>query len=183
MTMQNPWRKLGSRTVYENPWLSLREDRVIRPNGEEGIYSVIDTRIATAVCALTPDRNIHLVGQYRYPLKRYTWEIPEGGGDRNVDPLISAQRELKEETGIEARSWRKLLEMDLSNSITDEVATVFLATGLSHGEAEPEETEALTLRRLPFDEAYAMVRDGRIADVMSVAALLKVHLMRIEGEL
>ncbi|MGE0688839.1 MAG: NUDIX domain-containing protein, partial [Dehalococcoidia bacterium] len=122
-------------------------------------------------------------GQWRFPLERYSWEIPEGGGDPAIDPLVSIQRELREETGIEAAQWRRLLQIDLSNSVSDEVATIWLATGLTFGDAEPDDTESLQLKRLPFDEAYAMALDGRITDAISVAAILRVKLLQLAGEL
>ena len=125
----------------------------------------------------------YLVGQWRYPLGRYSWRYPKAGGDPDVDPLLSIQRELREETGIEAASWRQLMRLDLSNSVTDEVAMVWLATGLSFGEAQPEETEALQVKRGPFGEAYAMALDGRITDAISVAAILRVRLLELESGL
>ncbi len=122
-----------------------------------------------------------LVGQYRYPHQAYSWEIPEGGCPVGTDPLATARRELKEETGLEADFCVPVQELDLSNSVSDESAILYLAWGLHAGQAVPEETERLVVRWLPFAEAAAMAKDGRIRDSMSVAALLRVALMRAEG--
>ena len=117
----------------------------------------------------------------RYPLDAYSWEIPEGGGDLDVDPVVSAQRELLEETGLVAQQWTPIMEMHLSNSVTDEKAFLFLARQLEQREPQPEETEQLVVRKLPFEEAYRMVMDGTITDSMSVAAILKVKLLLNEA--
>ena len=184
MAQQNPWRTLSSQVRYENAWIRVRHDEVLTPSGTPGIYGTVHFKhLAVGVLALDDEMNAWLVGQYRYPLQRYSWEIPEGGGDPALDPLASAKRELQEETGIEARVWRRLLDLDLSNSVTDEAAVIFLARDLSFGDSSPEPTEALELRKLPFDDAYAMVLDGTITDVMSVAAILKVRLLQLEGRL
>ena len=116
-----------------------------------------------------------LVGQYRFPLQQYSWEIPEGGAPEGTDPLLSAYRELKEETGFTAQSWQHLITMHLSNSVSDELALVYLATDLMAGEWEPEETEQLQLKRVHVQEAFAMVANGVITDAISVAALLKLQ--------
>jgi 8-oxo-dGTP pyrophosphatase MutT (NUDIX family) len=181
---ENPWRTLSSEVRYDNPWISVTHADVITPGGSAGIYGTVHFKsLALGVIVLDSEMHTYLVGQWRYPLGRYSWEIPEGGGDPAVDPLLSIQRELKEETGIEAESWRPLMQIDLSNSVTDEVAMVWLATGLSFGEAQPEDTEALQLKRVPFDEAYAMALDGRITDAISVAALLRLRLLQLEGDI
>ena len=127
MTPKNPWKTLSSRPIYENPWLRLREDQVIRPDGKEGIYGVVDTRLAVGVIALTPEKEIFIVGQWRYPLNRYSWEIIEGGGDPNEDGLVTAKRELKEEAGLVAETWRTLGgEVHLSNCFSSERAVFLL---------------------------------------------------------
>jgi 8-oxo-dGTP pyrophosphatase MutT (NUDIX family) len=168
---RSPWRTLGSRNVYENPWISVREDSVIRPDGEPGIYGVVHYK-NTAVGVLPVEENhVYLVGQYRYPLERYSWEIPEGGCPKDEEPLRAAKRELREETGLEARNWRMLGEAYLSNSVADEYAVWFLATGLVPGERQPEGTEILGVRRVPLREAVAMAMDGRITDALSTLAL------------
>ncbi len=167
----NPWRALLSRRVYDNPWISVREDEVVRPDGEPGIYGVVHYKnVAVGVLALEED-HVYIVGQYRYPLERYSWEIPEGGCPEGEEPLAAAQRELREETGLEATRWRMLGEAHLSNSVSDEYAVWFLATGLVRGEARPEGTERLDVRRVPLRQALGMALDGRITDALSILAL------------
>lgn len=170
--------------VYDNPWIRVTEYQVIRPSGNPGIYGVVHFKnLAIGVVPMDADGQLWLVGQYRYPLKAYSWEIPEGGGPLDVDPLISAQRELLEETGIRADRWDLILTMHLSNSVSDEQAFVYLATGLSYHDSQPEETEQLQLRRVSLDAAYADVVEGRITDSISVAAILRLMLMKKENRL
>ena len=178
MSEENPWRTFKSEVRYDNPWITVTHNDVLKPNGQPGLYGTVHFKsIALGAVVLDDEMHTWLVGQYRFALEDYSWEIPEGGGDPDVDPLVSVQRELKEETGIEAREWRFLFEMHLSNSVSDEVARAYLATGLSFGEPDPDDTEALQVMRVPFDEAYAMVLDGRITDAISVAAILRVKLL------
>jgi len=139
--------------------------------------------LAIGIIPIDADGFTYLVGQYRFPLEQYSWEIPEGGGKLGVPPLESAQRELLEETGLTAQNWTPLLDMDLSNSVSDEVAHIFLATGLTQGQAQPEETEDLAVKKLPIAEACEMVLRGEITDSLSVAGLLRVQLMLLKGEL
>ena len=184
MSEENPWRTLSSDVRYDNPWIEVTHHDVLTPAGTPGIYGTVHFKTrALGVVVLDDDLNTWLVGQYRYALDSYSWEIPEGGGDPAIDPLLSIKRELKEDTGIDATNWRRLLEMDLSNSVSDEIATMYLATGLSFGKAAPEETESLTLRSLPFEDAYQMVLRGEIRDSMSVTAILHVKLLMLEGKL
>ena len=180
----NPWQTLSSDLIYENTWIAVTEHQVVNPGGGRGIYGTVHFKhVAVGVIPLDDEGNTWLVGQYRYPLGRYSWEIPEGGGEIGVDPLESAKRELREETGIEAATWQPLLEADLSNSVSDERAYLYLATGLTLGEAAPEESESLALRKLPFAEVYAMALDGRISDAMSLCAILRVRLLLDEAGL
>jgi 8-oxo-dGTP pyrophosphatase MutT (NUDIX family) len=178
----NPWRTLGSRRVYENPWISVREDSVIRPDGQPGIYGVVHYKNAAVGVLPVQDDHVYLVGQYRYPLERYSWEIPEGGCPEDEEPLRAAQRELREETGLEAGSWRRLGEAFLSNSVADEYAVWFLATDLVAGEPHNEGTEVIGVRRVPLREAVAMALDGRITDALSVLALTTYALPRYGRE-
>ncbi len=175
---KSPWKTVTSKQIYDNPWLAVREDRVIRPDGETGIYGVVHLKnIAVGVLPIEED-HIYLVGQYRYPLEQYSWEIPEGGCPIGEEPLRAAQRELREETGLEARNWRMLGEAYLSNSVTDEYAVWFLATGLVPGKQQPEGTEALNVRRLSLREVLAMTLDGQITDALSLMAIMSYMLKR-----
>ncbi len=180
----NPWTILSQQSVYDNKWIGLTEFQVINPGGGKGIYGKVHFKnLAIGVLPLDEEGNTWLVGQYRFTLDQYSWEIPEGGGEPDVTPVESAQRELREETGLVAKEWTPLLEMHLSNSVTDEKATVFLARQLEQHEAMPEETEQLVVRKLPFEEVFEMMQKGQITDSMSVAAILKVKLMLMNGDL
>jgi 8-oxo-dGTP pyrophosphatase MutT (NUDIX family) len=180
----NPWTVLNERIVYDNKWIGLTEYDVLNPSGGKGIYGKIRFKnLAIGILPLDEKGNTWLVGQYRFTLDAYSWEIPEGGGDPALPPVESARRELLEETGLVAAEWLPLMEMHLSNSVSDERAYIFLARGLEQREAEPEETEQLVVRKLPFEEAYRMVETGEITDSMSVASILKVKLMLVQGQL
>ena len=179
---QNPWKILSSREEYDNTWIKVTEYGVINPSGGKGIYGKVHFKnLAIGVIVLDVHLNTYLVGQYRFPTDKYSWEIPEGGCPMNMQPLEGAKKELLEETGLIANSWEKILEMDLSNSVTDEHAIVYLAYDLEQHKPSPEDTEQLEIRKLPFEEAYLMVEDGNITDSISVAAILKVKLMIADG--
>jgi 8-oxo-dGTP pyrophosphatase MutT (NUDIX family) len=175
---KNPWKTLSSREVYDNPWISVREDAVVHPGGGRGIYGVVHYKnIAVGVLAFDGE-DIHLVGQYRYPLERYSWEIPEGGCPEGEDTLDAARRELEEETGLRAAHWRKLGEAHLSNSVSDELAVWYEASGLSQGEGQPEVSEELRVRRVPLREAVRMVLEGEVTDSVSIMAILHYQFLR-----
>jgi ADP-ribose pyrophosphatase len=178
---KNPWTILSSTEKYNNPWIQITEHQVLNPAGGPGIYGVIHFHNLAIGVVPYADGKIWMVGQYRFPLEAYSWEIPEGGGKLGVDPLVSAARELQEETGLTADKYAVLLEMDLSNSASDERAIVYLATDLHAGEAEPEETEELRLRQMTLAEAYAMVERREIRDAMTVAAIYRLRVMELEG--
>ena len=172
----NPWQILSTEVKYDNPWISVREDQVLNPGGGQGIYGVVSMKNkALGIVPIDADGNTWLVGQYRYPLNEYSWEIPMGGGLIEHDILESAQRELKEETGLTAALWTRIARLHTSNSVTDEEGFVFLAEELTQGDLEPEETEDLRLWKLPLAEAIRMVMDDRITDGITVAGLLKAE--------
>lgn len=184
MNSHNPWKVLNSKKIYDNNWISLTEHQVINPSGGEGIYGEVHFKnIAIGILPLDEDLNTWLVGQYRFPLKSYSWEIIEGGGLLDIDPITSAQRELAEESGLIAQMFTEIQRLHLSNSVSDELAIIYLAQGLQLGKSSPEETEELVIRKLPFDEAYHMVIDGTITDSMSVAAILKTKILIQEGKI
>ncbi|MBS1660621.1 MAG: NUDIX hydrolase [Bacteroidetes bacterium] len=182
--MENPWTILAERVIYDNKWIGLTEYDVLNPSGGKGIYGKVRFKnFAIGALPLDEEGYTWLVGQYRFPLNQYSWEIPEGGGELGVAPVDSAKRELLEETGLVASEWTHILDMHLSNSVTDEKAIIFLARGLEQREAQPEETEQLVVKRVHFDEVYKMVERGEITDSMSVGAILKVKLMLLQGTL
>lgn len=179
--MNNPWTTLSSREIYDNKWIQVAEHQVINPAGGKGIYGKVHMKNkAIGVIALDDYKNTWLVGQFRYTLQEWSWEIPEGGGPLEDDVLHSAQRELKEETGLTAKKWTLLLRTHLSNSVTDEEGFIFIAEELTQGEREAEETEAdMKVWKLPFTEALDMVMNGKITDSLSVMGILK--LARLQG--
>lgn len=174
-----PWTTQTISIPYQNPWLRLEHHQVLNPAGNPGIYGLVRFQnLAIGVVPLDDDDHTYLVGQYRYALDAYSWEIPEGGCPLGTDPLATAKRELQEETGLTAQRWTRLQTFHLSNSVTDEYGEAFLAEGLTQGQAAPEDTEELQLRRLPLNEAVAMTLDGRITDAVSIMALQRVALLR-----
>jgi 8-oxo-dGTP pyrophosphatase MutT (NUDIX family) len=173
------WKRLDSRTIYENPWMEVREDRVINPGGGRNDYGYVHFKNrAIAILPLDDEGNTWLVGQQRYTLGEYSWELPMGGAPLDEAPLSAARRELKEETGLTAERWSEVMRLHPSNSITDEVGIVFIAEGLTQGETEFEETEDLEIRKLPLGEAVQLVNDGEITDAISVAAILRIAALR-----
>lgn len=177
---RNPWTQLKRRVAYENPWIVVYEDQVLRPDGQPGIYGVVHFRNrAVGVVALDEQDRVLLVGQYRYPLDLYSWEIPEGGAPMDEDPLQAAQRELLEETGYSAEKWQVVARAHLSNSVGDEEAICYVATDLRAGTARPDGTEQLRVVWVPFEQAMKMVTSGEITDSLSVISLQRVALMRL----
>lgn len=172
------WKTLSTKAIYDNPWIAVYEDQIINPGGGKGIYGkVYFKNKAIGIIPLDDHGNTWLVGQYRYTLKEYSWEIPMGGGPLDTSPLESAQRELKEETGLTAQNWENIMRIHTSNSVTDEEGFVFLARSLTEGETEFEQSEDLCIKKLPLKEAVDMVMEGKITDSISIAGLLKVARM------
>src|SRR5471030_1651512 len=162
---ENPWKITSDKEIYDNPWIKLTEYQVINPSGNPGIYGKVHYKnIAIGVLPLDADMNTYLVGQFRFVLNQYSWEMPEGGGIIGIDPIDSAKRELLEETGLKANSWTEIQRLHLSNSVSDELSIIYLARDLQQFEAEPEDTEQLIVHKLPFEEVYQMVCSGKITD-------------------
>lgn len=172
----------GQQEIYDNPWIRVTEYAVLNPSGNAGIYGKVHFKnLAIGVIPLDEQGYTWLVGQYRFVLNAYSWEIPEGGGPTDADPLLSAQRELLEETGLVAKRWDLIMRLHLSNSVSDELSLIYLARELSQHTPAPEETEQLQVRKLPFEELYQMVQQGEVTDAMTVAAVLKIKLMLADG--
>ena len=179
-----PWQAGERRVVYDNPWMSVTETQAVAPTGRTALYGVVGFKNqAIAVLPLHEDGTVTLVGQNRFAFGGYSWEIPEGGAPHGEDPLDGAKRELAEETGLTAGEWRPILKMQLSNSLTDEVAYGFLALNLSEGEVSPDETEDIAVARVPFAEALDLAVNGEIQDSLTVAMLLRAHHMAYLGDL
>lgn len=180
----NPWTVLSLTTAYENAWIRVDHHEVRNPAGGEGIYGTVHFKNqAIGIVPIDENGNVILVGQYRFPISAYSWEIPEGGGPPSASILESAQRELREECGLIARSWTEIVNMDLSNSVTDEHGTAFLAWDFENVTAQPEDTEQLQVVRVPFWQAIERAKYGEIRDSLSVTALFRVALMAFQNEL
>ncbi|CAN5203497.1 hypothetical protein BH10CYA1_BH10CYA1_49320 [soil metagenome] len=179
--IKSPWQTKKTRFIYENPWIKVREDDVIQPDGKPGIYGVVHFKnTAIGVLPIDEDDKICLVGQYRYPIGTYSWEIPEGGCAEGEEHLEAAKRELVEETGMVAANWTRIGTSYLSNSVSDELAVFYLATGLTRGEPNPEGTEQLAYNHVSFDQALDMVMQGEITDALSVLAITRYGILRAQ---
>jgi ADP-ribose pyrophosphatase len=175
---KNPWKTKKITEVYDNPWIKLTHEEVIIPNGNDGVYGKVHFKnYAVGIVPIDEDGNTWLVGQYRYTLNEYSWEIPEGGALIPQDPLNAAKMELAEEVGLAAKNWELIAKLHNSNSVTDEVAFIYVARDLSETYAELDETEVIERKKLPFEEAVKMALNGEITDSMSVTALLKVYIL------
>ena len=178
------WTTLTLDVPFESPWLRVEASDVIAPTGNPAKYGVVRFQNrAIAVFALHDDGTVPLVGQMRYSIDAYSWEIPEGGAPLDEDPRDGAMRELHEETGLIAADLREILSMDLSNSVTDEACVCFLATGLSQAETEPDETEHFDYARVPFSQLLKAVISGQVRDAITIACVLRVHHMAVTGDL
>lgn len=185
MTPKGPaWQRLTHRPVYENPWITLDEFDAVAPTGAKALYGLVGMKnLALGILPLHSDGTVTLVGQHRFALGTYSWEIPEGGGAKAIDPLVSAQRELREEVGLEAREWHQVLEFDVSNSVTDERGLGFLALDLSPVPVAPDDTELFAMARVPFKEALSVALAGHMRDLITLAMLLRAHHMAVNGEI
>jgi len=175
MSDHKNWKTLSEKVVYENPWIAVEHHDVITPSGSEGIYGLVKFKNkAIGIVPVDEDDHIYLVGQYRYPLDEYSWEIPEGGGPLNEAPMDAARRELKEETGLTAESWTYLGRIHTSNSATNEEGFLYMAEKLTQEEPEMDETEEIVVRRVHLKEAVDMVMKSEITDSLSMCAILMV---------
>lgn len=171
----NPWKKIKEKVTYENPWIKVTHADVITPGGEKGVYGTVTYKNwAIGIIPLDEDHNTWIVGQYRYPLEAYSWEIPEGGGPIGESAIDTAKRELSEEVGLKAKKWDMIQTFHLSNSVSDEYGELFLAQDLEEFENHPDPEEDLAVKKLPFEEVFQMVLKGEITDSMSVMGILKV---------
>lgn len=169
------WKVLSTEEVYKDPWIKVRVDKIRRPNGLDGTYSVVSIKGGIGVVPIDGDGKIHLVGQYRYTTDSYSWEIPQGAFtnfEHTDDPLSTAKRELEEETGIEAKNWEKLALIHTLLGSTNDVVHLFLARGLSFRQAHPDDTETIKTKKVTFEEFYEMMRNGKITDAASISAVL-----------
>lgn len=173
----NPWTIQNKRHVYSNAWIEVNEHQVTNPKGKPGIYGTVSFKnLALGIIPVDDSGFTWLVGQWRFPLNAYSWEIPEGGGPLNIDPLKSAKRELKEETGLTAQTWTELSRLHTSNSVCDELGILYLACNLEIGQAEPEDSELLQIKKLHLNDAVEMVMNGEITDSLSQIGILKAKI-------
>jgi len=176
------WQKLDEQLVYDNPWIKVTHENVITPTGTEGIYGKIHFKnIAIGIIPIDDEGNTWIVGQHRYPQNKYSWEIPQGGGSLDQDPLLGAKRELQEETGIIATTWKEIAKLDLSNSVSDEFGHIYIAKNLTFGEANPDDTEELVVKKIPLEELFAKVMDGTFTDSLTVIGALKLKALIQDG--
>lgn len=179
----NPWKIISDDEIYNNNWIKLNHYNVINPNGGEGVYGKVHFKnIAIGIIPIDENNNTWLVGQYRFPLNKYSWEIPEGGCPLNENPLDAAKRELLEETGFVAEDWKQILTLHLSNSVTDEFSIIYIARNLKQFKAQPEETELLQIKKIKIEETFKMIENNEITDAVSVAALQRLELLILKNK-
>lgn len=180
---RNPWTTLNSAIQYDNPWIQVTEHQVLNPKGGKGIYGTVHFKNLAIGILACEEEKIWLIGQYRYPLNQYSWELPEGGGKHDVPPLLSAQRELLEEVGATAAHWEEISRVHLSNSVSDELAIIFLASDLQYETAQPEDTEELQRKLVSLEEAVAMIQRQEITDSISVIAIQWLQIKQLTSRL
>ena len=183
VSTDNPWQKIDEEIKYDNSWIKVTHSNVITPSGSEGIYgSVHFKNWAIGMIPLDKNLNTWIVGQYRYPIQQYSWEIPEGGGPIGVSAIETAKRELSEECGLKAKKWTQIQTFHLSNSVSDEYGEIFLAQDIDEFENHPDPEEELVVKKLPFEDVFQMVLKGEITDSITIMAIYKVKYL-IENNL
>ena len=185
MTNRKEWKILSEKQVYESKWITVRHHDVIAPTGNEGVYGAVHFKnLAIGVLPIDEDGYTYLVGQERFCFNAYSWELPEGGGERDVDPLETASRELAEEVNLKAGAYTPLFEnVAFSNSVSDEIGSAYIATDLSPCPGEPDDTEVLAVKRLPVKDVFDMLGRGEITDMFTFAMMYKAHHMAHTGQL
>lgn len=179
---KNPWTILGEREVHSTPWIKVKQFDVLNPAGSATQYSTVEFQnLAIGILPLDENYNTWLVGQYRFPINQYSWEMPEGGGKLGIDPLDSAKRELSEETGIKANKWTKIQEFHMSNCVSDEYSILYVAQDLTFHDSHPDEDEQLAVKKVPFNEVFEMVLNGQITDSMTIVAVYKTKYLIDKG--
>lgn len=171
--MVGPYTVLDTKEIYKNPWLTLREDKVIRPGGSEGIFGIIEMVPGSSVLPLDNDGNVYLVSEYKYGIEKDSLETISGALNENELPIDAAKRELKEELGLVASKWRELGYVDPFTTTVQSQNHLFLAEGITQGDSNPDEGEELKLVKVKFDEAVKMVLNGKITHSASCVLILK----------
>jgi ADP-ribose pyrophosphatase len=180
----DPFTTLSTQTTYENPWIRVEHQEVLRPDGQPGVYGIVHfTNRAIAVLPIEENGDTYLIGQWRRPLERWSWEIPEGGVPFEEDIEVGARRELEEEAGLIAGTMVKIAEFDVSNCVCDEVGVGFLAYELSQGIMSPDPTEVLSIRRIHFTHVLDEIDQGIIRDAPTLVTVLRAHQLAITGKL
>lgn len=184
MTAENPWTILSSEIKYDNPWIQIEEHQVLTPAGNSSIYGEVHFKnMAVAIVPLDENYNTYIIGQYRFPMKTFEWEVPEGGCPKGETPLETAKRELREEVGMIANDFQLIQELQMSNCTTDELGYIFVAKGLEFVGTDHEETEVLTIKKIPFVDLFEMAMNGEIRDNLSLTAIYKTKFLLDQGKL
>ena len=170
------WKKISSKFVHENPYFLVRQDSVIEPNGKPAEYFVVANNPSVFIAAFTDQQELILIKQFRYMTKRVSVELPAGGTD-GEDPLTAAKRELQEETGYIAHSWKHLAKVQGANGMSDQEVDVYLATGLEQTDNHEQEEEGISeMLKVQIPKVLEMIKNGEISDLQSIGAISIVNL-------
>lgn len=173
---KNPWKTLSSRTALKNKWVNITEHKVIKPDGRKGEYFVVRKRPAVFVVPVTEKLETYLIGLWRYPTGLFSWEVVGGGSD-NQKPLVAAKRELQEEAGLKAKTWKQIGTFQSFNGMSDELSYTFLATGLKPANHNEQAEEGIMeVKKVPIEKTIQMIKNGEITDGQTIAALTQAAL-------